>query len=126
MDIDWSPKGDFLSYITEYPEKEKYAIYTITPDGSKEQIVVEDTVMPIRPRWSPRGDAIYYLRKTGSTSELLKVAISSDGEAIKSASVVLRELQAGRYFTITNDGKHFSYIRELNYSNLCISRINNI
>jgi serine/threonine protein kinase len=121
-DLDWSPVGDFILFSTI--DQERYAIWTIRVDGSQEQKVAEDSAMLFSPRWSPKGDAIYYLRDKGQTKDLVKLPISiATGKAKGPASILSSGLQAGQYFTLSKDGKRLLYTRELNYSNLWLATL---
>jgi len=122
-DLDWSSSGNYILFSTR-DDQDRYAIWTITSDGSAQQKVVEDNVHLSSPRWSPRGNAVYYLRTKEQTKELWKIPISPDsGKPIKSPSLILSGLQIGDYFTMTGDGKQLLYTRELRYSNLWLAEI---
>jgi len=116
--IDWSPANNFLLFLTT-DDEEHFTIQTITTDGSTQQIVVEDDVELSSPLWSHGGNTIFYFRVEAHQKELWKITVSSDtGKAIKSASLVLPNLQAGYYFSITVDGTKLLYTQELRFSNL--------
>jgi len=121
--LDWSPADKFLLFLT-IDGQERYAIWTITTDGKAQHKVFEEDVPLFSPRWSPRGDAIFYLRSRGQAKELWKIQISPDtGKSTKSESLVLIGLQAGDYFTINGDGKKLLYTREVQYSNLWLATV---
>ena len=123
-ELDWSPAGNLILFETECEEEHRYTIWTITTDGSQEHKVFEDNLQLLSPCWSPKGDAIYYLRNKGETKELCKIPIvASTGESKASAAVVLRGLQAGDNFSLSMDGKRLLYTRELTYSNLWLLTI---
>jgi Tol biopolymer transport system component len=105
-------------------DQERYAIWTIRVDGSQEQKVVEDSVMLFSPRWSPQGEAIYYLRDKGQTKDLIKLSIATPtGKAKGPPAILLSGLQTGQYFTLSKDGKRLLYTRELSYSNLWLATL---
>jgi len=121
--IDWSPANNFLLFLTS-DDEERYAIWAISTDGTTQRMVVEDDVPLFSPRWSPRGDAIYYFRRKGLLKDLWKIPVSSDtGNPIKPASLVLSDLQAGDFFTFTSEGTKMLYTREIRSSNLWLATI---
>jgi Tol biopolymer transport system component len=121
--IDWSPIGDFFLFLTRDDEN-RFAIWTITTDGKTQHKVVEDDIFLYSPRWSPRGDAIFYFRENGMQRELWKIPVSTDtGKPIKSASLVLPGLQAGDYFALTSEGTKMLYTREIRSSNLWLATV---
>jgi len=135
-DIDWSPKGNLILFLTL--DKGKYTIWTINTDGSNQQKVIEESVTLSSPRWSPRGDAIYYQRggelqmlasarfMTGKI-DLWKIPVSLDtGKPSKSQSLVLSESNPLSFFSITNDGKKLMYARGLYYSNLWLAQLEGV
>jgi serine/threonine-protein kinase len=113
-ELDWSPDGNLLLFLAR-DEKRRSAIQIIKIDGGEQSKIVEDEAWLNCPQWSPKGDAIYYLRQ----GELWKIPFSSEeGRATKPASPVLGGLQAGSDFTITRDGRQMVYTRAIYYSNL--------
>ncbi len=116
-DIDWSPLGNRLLFLTV--NQRQYRIWTIKVDGSQQQQVAEDSVRLFSPRWSADGETIYYLRSNGQTKDLMKIKIASEtGKTKVSAYVLQTGLQAGEFFTLSQDNKRLLYTRELVYSNL--------
>jgi len=121
--LDWSPTGNFFSFITTDNE-ERDIIWTITTDGSTQEMVVDDGGPFYSPRWSPRGNAIYYFRLKAHLNELWKIPVSLDtGKPIKSASLVLSNPHAGDYFSITSDGTKLLYTQELQFANLWLATV---
>jgi Tol biopolymer transport system component len=55
----------------------KYEIWTMKPDGSEQRKLIEERKKINSPQWSPTGDAIYYLRSEGDTTDLVKLSILS-------------------------------------------------
>jgi serine/threonine protein kinase len=116
-EVDWSPAGDQLLFLTE--DQEQYTIWTIRTDGTQQHKIVEDSVRLSSPRWSSKGDAIYYLRSHGQTMDLMKIKIApSTGKAEGSAQVIQTGLQAGSLFSLSTDNKRLLYTRQQSYSNL--------
>jgi Tol biopolymer transport system component len=116
--FDWSPTGKFFLFGTT-DNDEHFTIWTITTDGSTQKIVVEDDLELSSPLWSYGGNTIFYFRVGAHQKELWKIPVSSDtGKAIKPASLVLPNLQAGNYFSITVDGTKLLYTQELRFANL--------
>jgi serine/threonine protein kinase/WD40 repeat protein len=123
LDIDWSPLGNLILFETA-DEEQRYAIWTVTVDGSQQNKVIEETTPIFSPRWSPRGDAIYYLRSQGQLKELWKIPVTPDtGKPSKPASQVLSGIQAGAEYNITSDGKSMLCTRELFFSNLWLAQV---
>jgi|GEM_PF-2277494 len=121
--IDWSPANNFLLFLTS-DDEERYAIWTISTDGTTQHMVVEDDVPLFSPRWSPRGNDIYYFRRKGLLKDLWKIPVSSDtGNPIKPASLVLSDLQAGDFFTFTSEGTKMLYTREIRSSDLWLATV---
>jgi Tol biopolymer transport system component len=117
-DVDWSPAGNLLLFITSDVE-EPYAIWTTTLDGTSQIKVLEDDVQIFSPRWSSNGDAIYYLRSKEQVKELWKIRVSSEnGKSKGSPSLLLHGLKTGKCFDITRDGKKLLYSQELQFANL--------
>jgi Tol biopolymer transport system component len=117
-DLDWSPTGNLLAFRTS-DEKERHAIWTISTDGSREQVVVESAGALYSPRFSPEGDAIYYLSEREQTRELWKIPVDTDtGKAYGKPSLLMPGLQAGDHIAISRDGAHMAYTREMSHSNL--------
>jgi serine/threonine protein kinase len=115
--LDWSPSGKFIS-LSMYDDDDNYSIWTVSVDGRYQNETLNNTYA-YSPRWSPRGDAIYYLLEGDQTTDLLKVAISPDtGKPLRAPVPVLEGHQLGDFITITNDGKSMACTREIYYSNL--------
>lgn len=121
--IDWSPANNFLLFYTT-DEEARYAIWTISPDGTTQHKIVEDDGLLFSPRWSPGGNDIYYFRQKGLLKELWKIPVSSDtGKPVKPASLVLPDLQAGDFFAFTSKGNRMVYTREIRSSDLWLATI---
>ena len=122
--IDWSPSGDRLLVLTQGKE-DKYSIWTAKTDGSQQNMVIEDNASLSSPRWSSKGDAIFYLRgREGQSTELWKLPISRDtGKRAKDTSLILSGIPMGSVFSLSADGKNFLYTRASQFSNLWSARI---
>ena len=61
-DVGWSPAGNLLLFLTT-DDQGRSAIWTIAPDGTQQRKLIEHEgeLAITSPRWSPTGDAIYYL-----------------------------------------------------------------
>jgi serine/threonine protein kinase/WD40 repeat protein len=111
--IDSSPKAGLILVLVQAGEE--FQIWTLKPDGAEQRKVVEEKNEIDSPRWSPAGDAIYYIRRRGSTTELVKIAASDGGGA---PSVLSSGLQMGDFFTVSADGSSLAYTRANDNSNL--------
>jgi Tol biopolymer transport system component len=93
----------------------KYQIRTFKPDGSDERKLLEGSDNIWSARWSPTGDAVYYLHGKGRTPQLSKLSVTSrDAEAV----VLVDGLQTGAVFTLSADGSRLAYTRRDYNSNL--------
>jgi serine/threonine-protein kinase len=120
-DFDWSPSGTFI-LLSTCDENDKYSIWTITTDGSNQNKIIEDERWLGSPRWSPRADAIYYLRDREQTMDIWKISVSPNtGKPLKPPSSILEGHKVGGYFTLTSDGKSLAYTRDLYSSNLWVA-----
>jgi serine/threonine protein kinase len=94
LDIDWSPEGSFMLILTVDKER-KNAIWTISVDGRKQSKIIEG-IQLVCPRWSPRGDAIYYQQKKDFAYQCWKIPVSlNTGEASNTPLPILPGIQAG-------------------------------
>ena len=115
IDVDCSARTGMLLLLTE--TSEKYQIWTMRPDGTEQRKLIEGEsgITFQSARWSPTGDAIYYFRKEGGTTELAKLPASGQSTG---SSVLVNGLEAGDYFTLSADGSQLAYTRTQSYSNL--------
>lgn len=115
-DIDWSPLGTSLLLLS-WTRKEK-TIWFIKVDGSQQLAVLTDSVTLFCPRWSPGGDAIYYLRYRDELLDLMKIKVSpKTGKAKGSAAIVQSRLHTD-FFSISKDNLTLIYTQKKTYSNL--------
>ncbi len=119
LDLDWSSKTGSIVFATK-DRRARSAIWTITADGARKQKVVEDSLeLLLSPRWSPAGDALYYLRGGEQRRELWKIRVSPGTGKPKGRPFGLATgLQPGGYFTLSGDGTRLLYTREESYANL--------
>jgi serine/threonine protein kinase/Tol biopolymer transport system component len=111
--VDSSPKaGQILALLQT---GEKYQIWTLKPDGSEQRKVVEENNEIDSPRWSPAGDSIYYVRRKGSTTDLIKAFVVGGHEE---PLLLSSGLQVGDRFTVSGDGTRLAYTRVNDNSNL--------
>jgi len=118
-DLDWSPSGKFI-LLSMYDDNDVPSIWTVSADGRQKNKIIEDPEKWLgSSRWSPRGDAIYYVREQEPTSDIWKIPISPEtGRPSRAGFPVFEGHQIGYYFTLTNDAKKLAYTREVEHSNL--------
>jgi serine/threonine protein kinase len=123
-DLDWSPSGKLI-LLCMYNDNDSYSIWTVTADGSRQNKIIEDPINWVgSARWSPRGDAFYYLHGREQTTDIRKILISPDtGKPSRSPSSILEGHEVGEYFTLTKDGKNLAYTRETSSSNLWLASL---
>ncbi|MGH7527448.1 MAG: hypothetical protein ACREMX_12190, partial [Gemmatimonadales bacterium] len=123
FDVEWSPSGTLLAYVT-MGEPNRWALRVLGKDGTGARLVVRDSVAIASPRWSPEGDALYYL---SGKAELRKVRLARSSGEPKGPPLSLADgLQVGptgdlgtaASFTVTGDGNRLVYLKSLVYSNL--------
>jgi serine/threonine protein kinase/Tol biopolymer transport system component len=114
--VDCSAKTGALLLLTENSGNSQ--IWTMKPDGSDQRKLIDEQNEILSPRWSPNGDAIYYFRKEGDTTDLVKLLISSQ---MKEPSVLLSGLEAGNHLTLSADGSQMTYTRTQRLANLWLS-----
>ena len=116
-DIDWSPVSDRLAVVSnDYGGR--YTIWTIQPDGSDQQKVVEEAGEITTVRWAPDGQTLYYSLRRNQTVALNRVRLPLPGEDAAHPEAVLTGLEAGRAFSISADGTRVVYARAPFHSNL--------
>jgi Tol biopolymer transport system component len=115
--IDWSRRLNLiLVLVSEQGNDRSTAIYTVRPDGTQFQRVVEGDIQAAR--WSVDGNAIYYIRGAGSVLELAKLHITDSGQSKGLPLTLVSGLEMGSYFTFSTDGARLLYTRTQQYSNL--------
>lgn len=117
-EIDWSPRDDRIALASVDEQTPQFAIWVIGTNGKAIRRIAEDTLPLGIPRWSPDGEAIYYLHRRGETPELIKVPVPYEVAApLPAAEVVLAGIPIWD-FTVFGDGNHVLYSRNDQYSNL--------
>lgn len=111
--IDCLPRAGLILAVTLDSGKAQIRIFR--PDGSGERKLIEESDRISSARWSPAGDAIYFLHGKGSTTDLSKIYI--DSRHIEPVPIA-NGLQTGEFFTLSTDGSRLAYTREDKYSNL--------
>lgn len=91
------------------------SIWTMKADGSQQRRLIEEKKEFTSPRWSSRGDAIYYFRKEEDTMDLVKLSLSGK---VPQSTDVISGLEAGDDFTISADGTQLAYTRIRSLQNL--------
>ena len=95
LDIDWGPTGQFAMVIES--EAGGYQVHVVESDGDElgpvdhpagvgaTRVAVASTLLAShdRPldgvRWTPEGEAVYYMREDGQTRSLFRVGLPPDG-----------------------------------------------
>jgi len=122
----WSAIDNRLTFIT-LRGTGPYSLFVMAADGSDLVLVHEDSSTIFSPQWSPLGDAIYYLRR-GTSDELWKIHIASDGTRRRPPAMLLSGLsfyvrnQALPTFAISDDGQRLLYTRRTGFANLWLFR----
>lgn len=82
-DLDWSPDGSAIAFVSKREGSANWRIYTSEPDGGNAKPLTEDSQEARSPRWSPDGKELVYLaREAGSdTGWDLWLVSSSEGRA---------------------------------------------
>jgi serine/threonine protein kinase/Tol biopolymer transport system component len=116
-EIDWSPTGNRLIFLTS--GQDEYAIWTINTDGTNQQKVLSDSVGIYSPRWSNSGEAIYYIRISGMTKDLMKIRIDPASGKAKGSPLKLQSgLLAEQTISLSQDNHKLIYNNVTEYSNL--------
>jgi serine/threonine-protein kinase len=95
-----SPDDRFLAYVSDESGRNEVYVRMISGDGGKTPI---STSGGESPRWSPRGDELFYWRG----SVMMRVSVQLESSFRASQPEVLFE---GRYrgaYDVTDDGRHF-------------------
>jgi serine/threonine protein kinase len=120
-DLDWARSSNLILVVTQL-ENYRYAIWTVRPDGSQWEKVIESEAGIASARWSASGDAIYFIRSADVTPEFTKVLIDiRTGQAKGAPEVLWSGFEVGSYFTLSSDGASLLYTRSQWYSNLWLA-----
>ena len=115
---DWSPSAPLLVLLTTDSDG-RFAIWTTGLDGQNQHKTFESSAPLLCPRWSPSGDAIYFLQGNARQRELWRLPVSQGtGRAEKPPELILGGLQIGESFSLSQDGRRLFFTKELRYSNL--------
>jgi Tol biopolymer transport system component len=108
-EFDLSPSGKFI--VLSLLEGQKISLWIVRADGRSPNKIFGNENWVSSPRWSPRGDAVYYLLGSGpKLAECMKMPISPDtGKVLGPPSRILEGREIGGYFTLTNDGRYMFY-----------------
>jgi serine/threonine protein kinase len=118
LGLDWSPVQELIAYLT-FDEKERYTIWIINSIGGNQHKIIEENVPIYSPRWSPEGNAIYYLRGRCPIKDLCRIPVSpKTGKVSRSEASVLTRLQTAGTFTLSKEGKDLLYAKEFLYANI--------
>ena len=118
LDLDWSPVGERIVFLSSDKLDKQCTIWTVKTDGSQQQKILQEIGRYYSPRWSHDGSTIYYLRQNGQTQDLMKIKISSEDGAPRGEP---KTLQTGLHafgFTLSRDNKKLTYTKILTHSNL--------
>jgi Tol biopolymer transport system component len=114
---DWSPDGRRIALVGAIEAEGRWMQWLVDVDDGEWHQVLSDTVPLSRPRWSPAGDALYYLR---GGDELRRIRIGRNG-AGRGTPEVLYDRLGTTEFSISADGSMLVYPKRLNYSNLWLA-----
>ncbi len=126
---DWSPNGRLIALCAADSTVGHSMLWTGAVDGSGWRRLVSDTVGLSPPRWSPGGDAVYYLRGgiqgDSPGNELLKIRVTPEGEPRGvpevlqvglDADIRIGFVQGG--LSLSADGRKLVYVKREPRSNL--------
>jgi Tol biopolymer transport system component/DNA-binding SARP family transcriptional activator len=122
--LSWSPSGTSFAVPTWSDNPLRWTLRTVTLSGHTE-VVAEDSVQLSSPRWTPNGDAVYYLRNTDA---IRRVRISTrtgkprgtPEDVRENLEILPRPRSGASNFSLTRDGRQMVYARGTRFSNLWI------
>jgi Tol biopolymer transport system component/DNA-binding winged helix-turn-helix (wHTH) protein len=115
--IDWSPTAGRLA-LTSSDEQGRFTLWTVRPDGSEQTRVLTSSTAISSARWSPRGDAIYYMRQVSQTDSLYRIQLDATrSTASEEAISLLTGLETDHSFALSADGRRLVYSRAPFHSN---------
>jgi Tol biopolymer transport system component len=115
--LDWSPSGQRLAAVVA-GKGDDTALWLVSPDGSQQEQIVDETSTMSVVRWAPDGTSLYVLKQAEGANEVWSLPLSfQTGKTAGPAVRALADVQAGRTFTIARDGR-IAYTRQLHYANL--------
>jgi len=109
FDLDWSPRGRILAAVVWTGSGRE--LVTFPEDGGSHRVVFPGDIGPMV-RWTAAGDALYFLRNRGQTTDLWKIAVDpvtgdAEGEPIQ----VLTGFTVDPRISIPADGHSLVYAR---------------
>ncbi|RMF66693.1 MAG: hypothetical protein D6743_05970 [Calditrichaeota bacterium] len=117
--MDWSPAGDWI--VFGHWEKSRVVLWTVNINTGELNRLVEGPEYIWSPRWSPQGNAVYYLREgEGQTPELWKITVDPGSGKAKGAPRFLSGGISMGFFSLARDGKRLLYTRGTGLSNLWV------
>jgi serine/threonine-protein kinase len=114
---DWSPDGRSIALLCESKTPGRGMLWTVEVNNGEWHEVLSDTVPLSRPRWSPAGDALYYLR---GNDELRKIEVGRNGASRGTPEILYDRLGASGFST-SADGSMLVYTKQLTFSNLWLA-----
>ncbi len=102
-DASFSPGGRFLAYVSDETGRDEIYVQPIATEGSKIAISTDGGQWP---RWSPKGDELFYRR--GST--MMVVPVQLEPSFRRGTPKPLFEGPYAEWFDVYPDGRHFSML----------------
>ncbi|HEY3215101.1 MAG TPA: protein kinase [Candidatus Eisenbacteria bacterium] len=122
LDLDWSPRSDVVLCLTQ--DSSGYAIRAVRRTDRRQGLIYRDSVDISCPRWTPRGDAIYFLRSSHQTSDLMRLKVAGDGLTSKGPpGTVLAGLDLGYQFAVSKNGRRLVFARGEGGSNVWVATL---
>jgi Tol biopolymer transport system component/DNA-binding winged helix-turn-helix (wHTH) protein len=122
-DLDWSPLGDRLLVVAD-DEQHRPTIWTVRPDGSAQQKVLNSRTEILAAQWTPSADAIFYFTRVNQTVSLYKVRLGRETETAEGQPIPLvTGLETDEAFGISADGNRLLYAKAPYFSNLWLVEI---
>ncbi len=115
---DWSPDGRFFSLATHAPgPPERYEIWTVRVGQTSWLKLLSDSVSIWSPRWSPRNNAVYYLRG----GDVWRISVRSNGSAEGHSEAVQTGLDAVASLSFAGDGSTMVFVRRQGHSSIWVA-----
>jgi len=114
---DWSPDARRIALLGATYDEGRRMLWIVDVDDGEWHEILSDSFPLSRPRWSPTGDALYYLR---GNDELRRIRVGRNG-APRGTPEVLYDRLGTTEFSISADGSMLVYPKRLNYSNLWLA-----
>ncbi|RPI72899.1 MAG: serine/threonine-protein kinase [Ignavibacteriales bacterium] len=116
-EIEWASAGNRIAFLTYSSDSKNYTLWTIKTNGTQQKQITKSEKKLFSPRWSSDGRNLYYLQESSGTRDLVKINISSEGDAVGEPKIIVTGLDAYG-FSLTQNNKLLTYTKNLNYSNL--------